>query len=87
MWNTNLLAAIFAILHTRFHDPNWVLVVVGSVTCFVVAWQSFETRRTANVAYKTLLSTLRPKLIIRKIDIHRGTQYLPLEYKMLTLGE
>ena len=31
--------------HAPLHDPNWVLVVVGSVTCFVIGWQSREMRR------------------------------------------
>lgn len=31
--------------HAPLHDPNWVLVIVGSVTCCVVGWQSWEMRR------------------------------------------
>jgi hypothetical protein len=60
--------------------PEWAIVLVGIVTCVVIAWQSWETRRaakatqkSADAANKTLISTLRPKLIIRKIEIHRGT--------------
>jgi hypothetical protein len=36
--------------HTPFKDPNWVLVIVGSITCGVIGWQSWETRKAANAA-------------------------------------
>jgi hypothetical protein len=39
--------------HTPFKDPNWVLVIVGSVTCIVIGWQSFETRRAAKASMKS----------------------------------
>src|ERR1035438_3870256 len=34
-------------------DPNWVLVIVGSVTCGVIGWQSFETRQAARASKKS----------------------------------
>lgn len=37
--------------HTPLHDPNWVLVIVGSVTCLVIGWQSFATAQSAKAAY------------------------------------
>ncbi len=30
-----------------YESPEWVLVIVGIVTCFVIGWQSWETRRAA----------------------------------------
>lgn len=36
--------------HTPFKDPNWVLVIVGSITCAVIAWQSWESRKAAQAA-------------------------------------
>jgi hypothetical protein len=36
--------------HTPLKDPNWVLVIVGSITCIVIAWQSWETRKAAQAA-------------------------------------
>lgn len=30
-----------------YESPEWVLVIVGIVTAFVIGWQSYETRRAA----------------------------------------
>jgi hypothetical protein len=59
---------------TPFERPEWWLVILGFPTLGLVAWQAIETHRAADAANKTLTSTLRPKLIVRKIWIHRGTQ-------------
>jgi hypothetical protein len=40
--------------HAPLHDPNWVLVIVGSITCLVVGWQSWETRKSAQATHKTV---------------------------------
>ncbi len=37
--------------HTPLKDPNWVLVIVGSITCGVIGWQSWETRKAAEAAF------------------------------------
>jgi hypothetical protein len=37
--------------HAPLTDPNWVLVIVGSVTCLVVGWQSFATAQSAKAAF------------------------------------
>jgi hypothetical protein len=39
--------------HAPFHDPNWVLVIVGTVTCCVIGWQSWEMfRQNRNMVAK-----------------------------------
>lgn len=48
---------------------TWAIVL----TLLAIAEQAKHTAKAANIANKTLISTLRPKLIIRKIRIHRGT--------------
>jgi hypothetical protein len=48
----------------------WAIIA----TFIVIGWQSYETGRSADIANRALLSTMRPRLIIRHIVIHRGTQ-------------
>lgn len=48
---------------------GWAVIA----TLIVIGWQSYETGRSADIANRTLLSTMRPTLIIRHIVIHRGT--------------
>jgi hypothetical protein len=36
--------------HTPIHDPNWMLVIVGIITCCVIGWQSWETRSAAKAS-------------------------------------
>ena len=36
--------------YTAFERPEGMLVIVGIVTCFVIGWQSIETRRAAKAA-------------------------------------
>ena len=53
--------------HPPLHDPNWVLVIVGSVTCLVIGWQSFETRRAAKGAFlnaQAVINAERPWLLV-----------------------
>lgn len=38
--------------HTPLHDSNWMLVIVGSVTCLVIGWQSWETRKAGQGAQR-----------------------------------
>jgi hypothetical protein len=39
--------------HAPVHDPNWVLVIVGTVTCCVIGWQSWEMfRQNRNMVAK-----------------------------------
>lgn len=33
-----------------YKTPEWVLVIVGSVTALFICWQSYETRRAANIS-------------------------------------
>ena len=37
-----------------YKSPEWILVVVGIVTAFVIGWQSYETRRAANATAGTI---------------------------------
>src|ERR1035437_1321441 len=53
-------------------SPEWVLAIVGIITCGVIGWQSWETRRSAEAAKTIAISTLRPKLIIRGIALLPG---------------
>ena len=43
--------------HTPLHDPNWVLVIVGSITCLVIGWQGWETRKAAQGAKENAEAT------------------------------
>jgi hypothetical protein len=72
---------------TEGYSPRWEMVVIYRVfswpegvtvwalflTLITIAEQTRHTARAADTANKTFISTLRPKLIIRKIDIHYGT--------------
>src|SRR5271157_3100546 len=49
---------------------GWAIIA----TLIVIGWQSHETARSADIANRTLLSTMRPRLIVRQILIHRGTR-------------
>jgi hypothetical protein len=49
---------------------GWAIIA----TLIVIGWQSYETARSADIANRTLLSTMRPRLIVRHISIHRGTR-------------
>jgi hypothetical protein len=63
MIRTSLVIAILAISALAGYvlpSPERALVSVGIITCSVIGWQSWETRRS-------VLATLRPKLIIRGI--------------------
>lgn len=62
--------------HWWFHSDWWV-VIVAAVTGGVIAWQSYLTKEAVREARRTLLSTLRPKVIVRRIGIHHGTS-IPL---------
>jgi hypothetical protein len=42
----------------NLQDPNWVLVLVGSLTCLVIGWQSIETRKAANASKKSAAAAL-----------------------------
>jgi hypothetical protein len=53
-------------------SPEWVLAIVGIITCCVIGWQSWETRRSADAAKTIAISTLRPKLIIRGVALLPG---------------
>lgn len=36
-----------------YHNPEWVLVIVGAITFAFIGWQSWETRRAARAAEKS----------------------------------
>jgi hypothetical protein len=43
-----LFVAILLVVEPRWYvSPEWILVIVGIVTCFVVAWQSVATAQAA----------------------------------------
>jgi hypothetical protein len=58
-------------------SPEWALAIVGIITCFVIGWQSWETRRSAKAARDSIVLTFRPKLIIRGIALIPGN-YIPV---------
>lgn len=59
--------------HRFFAWPEGITAWALFLTLMAIAEQTKHTARAADIANKTLISTLRPKLIIRKIEIHRGT--------------
>jgi hypothetical protein len=53
--------------YAPFEDPNWWLVVVAAGTGFVVGWQAWETRKSAENTRKQLsfqMEAMRPRLSI-----------------------
>jgi hypothetical protein len=42
----------------NLQDPNWMLVLVGILTCVVICWQSVETRRAANASKNSASAAL-----------------------------
>jgi hypothetical protein len=56
-----------------FRWPNGTTALAILVTLLAIAEQANQTRRSADIANRTLNAILRPKLIIRRIRIHRGT--------------
>jgi hypothetical protein len=50
-----------------YQSPEWVLVIVGIVTCFVIGWQSWATSRAAKATEMAAKATKESvELIIRK---------------------
>jgi hypothetical protein len=54
------------------NDTDW-MVYVAVATLFVLIWQTYETRRAVNIAHETLVSTLRPRVILRRVSLRPGT--------------
>jgi len=48
-------------------------VILTLLTLFVLIWQTCETRRAVNIARSTLVSTFRPRLILRRVSLRPGT--------------
>jgi hypothetical protein len=60
----------------QFLMGNWMELCGLAITfCTLVAliWQTRDTRRAVNIARSTLVSTFRPKLILRSITLRQGT--------------
>jgi hypothetical protein len=57
-----------------FRWPNGSTAWAIILTLMALADQTRHAARAADIANKTLISTLRPKLIVRKIAICKGTQ-------------
>jgi len=60
----------------QFLVANWKELCGLTITfCALIAliWQTSETRRAVNIARSTLVSTFRPKLILRNITLRQGT--------------
>lgn len=49
------------------------LVIVGFLTVLAIVWQSWETRRAVEISKKALISTFRPRLILRAVFPCEGT--------------
>lgn len=58
-------------------SPDWPLVIVGIITCLVIGWQSWETRRSAEATRKSITLQFRPRLIIRGMVLIPG-KYVPV---------
>jgi hypothetical protein len=48
-----------------YKSPEWILVFVGSITAVFIAWQSWETRRSASSARRALVLAQRPRISVR----------------------
>jgi len=51
---------------------NWT-IYIAILTLLALIWQTYETRRAVNIANKTLVSTFRPKLVVRRVALSKGT--------------
>jgi hypothetical protein len=54
--------------------PEWWLVGVGIITFGVIAWQAWETRRSASAARDSIVMTHRPKIIVRELYMPEATE-------------
>jgi hypothetical protein len=53
-----------------WQDSNWWLVIIAGFTGGVIGWQSWETHRSVDVSTRTLVSTFRPKVVVRSLTLH-----------------
>jgi hypothetical protein len=69
-----VLAALLSVILTGpsvpkvYSTPEWVLVVVGLITCCVIGWQSWETRKSAQAAAlnaEALINAERPWVMVQ----------------------
>jgi hypothetical protein len=73
-WRQQNTAASGPCWHMLLSWPEGITGWAIIATLIVIGWQSYETARSADIANRTLLSTMRPRLIVRHISIHRGTK-------------
>jgi hypothetical protein len=55
-----------------YKAPEWILVIVGGITAFVIGWQSWETRRSASAMERAVIATVRPQLKVPAIALIPG---------------
>jgi hypothetical protein len=56
--------------YAALERPDWWIVGAAFATLGLIGWQSYETRRSVDVGTRTLVSTFRPKVIVRSLTLH-----------------
>lgn len=51
---------------------NWTLCI-AILTLLALIWQTYLTKCAFKIANKTLISTFRPKLVVRRVSLSNGT--------------
>ena len=52
-----------------WRDSNWWLVAIAGITGGFICWQSWETRRAADISERVLISDHRPKVRVREVNV------------------
>lgn len=52
-----------------YQTSQWALVVVGIVTFVIVGWQAYESRRSVEIAKRSMVSQFRPRIHVREIKM------------------
>jgi len=50
--------------------PEGITACALILTLGAIAWQAYETRRAANISSRTLISTFRPKVVVRSVKLN-----------------
>src|SRR5882672_11770449 len=61
--------------HKLITWPEGIATWALMFTLGAIIWQAIETRRSVSIGTRTLVSTFRPKIIVRSISLHpRSTE-------------
>jgi len=58
-----------AVISSLFSWPEGITAWAIIATLFVIGWQSWETRRSAEIAARSLVAQFRPRVVVRNISL------------------